>query len=102
MIYVIAESVLKDECCKAEFIKIAQANIPTVRAEKGCISYDLNTDCTDGPAAANAKTNVLTFVECWESMEALQQHLAAPHMKAFVEKVRNLRTGSALKVVTPV
>ncbi|MBO4649209.1 MAG: antibiotic biosynthesis monooxygenase [Lentisphaeria bacterium] len=101
MIYVIAESVLKPGC-REEFIRLAKANIPTVRAEKGCISYDLNSDCTEGPAAANAKANVLTFVECWESLEALQAHLAAPHMKAFVEKVRPLREGNSLKVVTPV
>ena len=102
MIFVIAESIMKDENCKAEFIRIAKANIPTVRAEKGCISYELNEDCTTGPAAKNAKANVLTFVECWESIEALQNHLQAPHMKAFAEKVRSLRDGSSLKVVTPV
>jgi len=102
MIFVIAESVLKDEAATAEFIKIAKANIPTVLAEKGCISYNLTTDCTEGPAAANARANVLTFVECWESMEALQNHLAAPHMKAFMEKVGGLRIGKSLKIVTPV
>ena len=101
MIYVIAESILKSGC-KAEFIQIAKANIPTVRAEEGCISYDLNEDCLTGPAAANARADVLTFVECWESIEHLQKHLQAPHMKTFVEKVRNLREGSSLKVVTPV
>ena len=102
MIFVIAESILKDEAATAEFIRIAKANIPTVRAEKGCISYNLNADCKEGPAAANAKANVLTFVECWESVEALQAHLAAPHMKAFMEKVGPLRIGKSLKVVTPV
>lgn len=101
MIFVIAESVIKNGC-REEFIRIAKANIPTVRAEEGCISYDLNEDCKEGPAAQNARTNVLTFVECWESPAHLQKHLQAPHMKAFVEKVRGLREGSALKVVTPV
>ncbi len=101
MIYVVAESLLKPGC-REEFIQIAKANIPTVRAEKGCISYDLNSDCTEGPAAQNAAENRLTFVECWESIEALKAHLAAPHMKAFMEKVRPLRESSTLKVVTPV
>lgn len=101
MIFVIAESILK-KGCREEFIRIAKANIPTVRAEKGCISYDLNEDCKEGPAAAKANPDALTFVECWESLEALQAHLAAPHMKAFVEKVRPLREGNSLKVVTPV
>ena len=101
MIYVIAASTLKAGC-KEEFIRIAKANIPTVRAEKGCISYDLTEDCKQGPAAGNANDNVLTFVECWESLEALQAHLAAPHMKVFAEKARQLRESSVLKVVTPV
>jgi len=101
MIYVVAESLLKPGC-REEFIRIAKANIPTVRAEKGCISYDLNADCTEGPAAQNAVENRLTFVECWESIDALRAHLAAPHMKAFVEKVKPLRESSILKVVTPV
>ena len=102
MIFVIAESILKDEAATAEFIRIAKANLATVRAEKGCISYNLTEDCKEGAAAANARPNVLTFVECWESMEALQNHLAAPHMKAFMEKVGGLRTGKSLKIVTPV
>ena len=102
MIFVIAESILKDEAATAEFIRIAKANLATVRAEKGCISYNLTEDCKEGSAAANARPNVLTFVECWESMEALQNHLAAPHMKAFMDKVRPLRTGKTLKIVTPV
>ena len=102
MIFVIAESIMKDENCKAEFIRIAKANIPTVRAEKGCISYELNEDCKEGPAAQKTNPMILTFVECWESIEALQAHLQAPHMKAFMEKVRSLREGSSLKVVTPV
>ena len=72
MIFVIAESIMKDENCKAEFIRIAKANIPTVRAEKGCISYELNEDCKEGPAAQRANPKALTFVECWESIEALQ------------------------------
>ena len=34
MIFVIAESILKDEAATAEFIRIAKANLATVRAEK--------------------------------------------------------------------
>ena len=101
MIYVVAESKLKPGC-REEFIRLAKANIPTVRAEKGCISYDLNEDCSEGPAAGNADENRLTFVECWESIDALRAHLDAPHMKAFAAKARELRESSSLKVMTPV
>lgn len=96
MIYVIASSELKDGC-KARFVEIAKANIPNVLAEEGCISYVLNEDIDAGlPAQKEVRANVVTFVECWESLEHL------PHMKAFAEKVRELRNSSALNVVTPV
>ena len=80
-----------------KFIKIAKANIPTVRKEKGCISYDLTEDCSE-----SARTDVLTFVECWESVEHLKAHLGQPHMKAFMEAVRPLRISSELRILTPV
>ena len=100
MIYVIATTVLK-EGCREKFIELAKANLANVRAEKGCISYVLNDDCeTDLPAAKRPGT--LTFVECWESLDALKAHLAAPHMKAFAAAAKDLRTGSELRVVTPV
>lgn len=102
MIYVIASSELKDGC-KARFVEIAKANIPNVLAEEGCISYVLNEDIDAGlPAQKEVRANVVTFVECWESLEHLHRHLQAPHMKAFAEKVRELRNSSALNVVTPV
>ena len=99
MIFVIAVSTLK-ESCRAEFIRLAKANIPTVRAEEGCISYELTED--DDSGFSPVDKNVLTFVECWESPEHLRKHLAAPHMKAFCEKVKDLRVSSSLRVITPV
>ena len=100
MIYVIATTVLK-EGCREKFIELTKANLATVRAEKGCIFYGLNEDCaTDLPSVK--KPDTLTFVECWEDLDALKAHLASPHMKAFAANVKNLRTGSELRIVTPV
>lgn len=102
MIYVIASSDLK-EGCKAEFVKLAKANIPNVLAEDGCISYVLNEDIDAGLAAQKeVRANTVTFVECWESLEHLHRHLQAPHMKAFAAEVKELRHSSTLNVVTPV
>ena len=102
MIYVIATSTLK-EGCKDEFVKLALANYKNVHAEAGCISYLLNEDCATGmPNQPALRENCVTFVECWESIDALKAHLAAPHMKAFAAAVKDLRTGSELRVVTPV
>ena len=102
MIYVVATSELK-EGCREKFIEIAKANIPNVLAEEGCIMYQLNGNFDSGlPAQKDLDPNTLTFIECWESIDHLKKHLQAPHMKVFMETVKDLRKGSSLKVLTPV
>ena len=102
MIYVVATSDLK-EGCREKFIEIVKANIPNVLAEDGCIMYQLTGDFESGLAAQGTlNPNTLTFVECWESIDHLKKHLQAPHMKEFVEKVKDLRNGSSLKVLSSV
>ena len=101
MIFVIAVSELK-EGTKDEFIRIAKENLPNVLAEEGCISYVLNEDFPSGLAAQKeVRENVLTFVECWVSIDHLKKHLQAPHMKEFMDKVRDLRISSSLQIVSP-
>ena len=102
MIFVIATSELK-EGFRNEFIEIVKNNIPKVHAEAGCISYTLTGDFESGfDAQVKTGENVVTFVECWESIDHLKKHLQAPHMKVFMENVKDLRKGSSLKVLTPV
>ena len=102
MIYVIAVSHLK-KGCKAEFVKLVKANYENVHAEAGCISYWLNEDCPTGlPNQPELREDCVTFVECWESVEHLKAHLAAPHMKAFAAAVKPLRESSELRILTPV
>jgi quinol monooxygenase YgiN len=43
--------------------------------------------------------NVVTSIEKWESLKALREHLEAPHMPAYREKVTNIVTGLSLKVL---
>ena len=102
MIFVIAQSELKPGY-KDKFIEAVKDNLPLVRAEAGCISYTLTDDYDSGLSAQQKSgENTVTFVECWESMEHLKQDLQAPHMNVFREKVRDMRCGSSLKVLTPV
>lgn len=99
MIFVIARAEIKAGCMD-EYIEIAKANIPNVLAEEGCISYTLTRDCASGiPAQGKISENAATFVECWESLEHLKKHLAAPHMAVFRDKVTPLRVSSELKIV---
>ena len=100
MIFVIATSKLKPGC-KADFIAAAKANYENVRAEDGCIFYHLN-EPTDAGVGAPVDPDECVYVECWESAEHLQKHLQQPHMKVFIEKVKDMRVSSCLKVVKPV
>ena len=52
------------------------------RADEGCINYDLHQD-PGNPA-------LFMFHENWTSEEALNNHLATPHLKAFIEKADEL------------
>ncbi len=49
--------------------------LPT-RGEAGCIQYDLHRD-NDDPAQ-------FMFYEIWESRDLWQQHMAAPHLAAYM------------------
>ncbi len=49
--------------------------IPAVRAEEGCIQYDLHVSTTDPTS--------FVFYENWKDADALKNHSRAPHMKAF-------------------
>ena len=100
MIFVIATSDVKPGC-REKFIETALKNIPNVHAENGCIIYQLAGDFDSGFAAQQKYgENTLVFVECWENIECLKAHLATPHMKKFMEDVKDLRTSSSLKVLS--
>ena len=103
MIFVIAKSVLVDEAAKAAFIEAYKENLPNVLAEKGCIRYDLAEDFNSGFGAQEFnEPNTVTFVEAWESIEDLENHLKAPHMDTFRSKIGALRKSSSLQVMSPV
>ena len=52
-----------------------RALIPPTRQDKGYIQYDLHRDIND--------PRTFLFYETWESKEALDLHLDAPHLLAF-------------------
>ncbi len=82
----------------AEFRQI----IEPVRQEDGCIEYGPTIDVETSIAAQpDARANVVTVVEKWESIEALEAHLIAPHMLAYRQRVKNLVKGATLQVLEP-
>lgn len=79
-----------------EFRKI----VPLVRDEVGCIEYAPTVDtATDIPVQQPLRTNIVTVVEKWQTVETLKAHLVAPHMLEYREKVKELVVGSKLHIL---
>jgi quinol monooxygenase YgiN len=86
-----------------ELIAAFQANAPTVRAEAGCIEYAAFVDATGlGPYQAKLGPDSCIILEAWESPEALNAHVAQPHMIAYGRKTKHLVASRAIHVVTAV
>lgn len=62
-----------------------EALIAPTAKEAGCINYDLHQGVED-PA-------FFALYENWESGEALDAHLAAPHLQEFVGRMDDLLDG---------
>jgi quinol monooxygenase YgiN len=78
-----------------------RANLPAVRAEKGCIEYG---PCVDAPPLEFQTAygpDTFVVIEKWESAEALMAHSAAPHMAAYADKTRDLVASRAIHVLEP-
>ena len=83
-----------------EFIQKFKANLPAVLAEEGCIDYYPATDVESKLGIQKKDPDVVTVVEKWESIEALQAHAKAPHMMSFRETVKEITEDTSITVVT--
>jgi len=84
------------------FLEVFHRLVPTVRAEDGCIDYGPNVDAvTDIGAQIPRRENVVTIVERWESLDALNAHLAAPHMTTYRQDVKDFVAGVTLQILEP-
>jgi len=87
----------------ADYLEALDANLPHVRAEKGCLAYEPTLDVDSGiPAQGGFRLHVVTIMERWESLEALKAHLAAPHMQTYREIVKDLVTRVSLQITEPI
>ena len=79
-----------------------RANVPAVRAEKGCIEYGAAIDLDPAlPVQAKYGADTFVVVEKWESVEALKALAAAPHMAAYAAKTREMIQSRVIHVLTP-
>lgn len=76
--------------------------VPQVRAEQGCLEYVPMVDIASGISAQGAvRGNVVTVVEKWQDLDALRQHLAAPHLVHFLEATKSKLAGLEIQVLSP-
>jgi quinol monooxygenase YgiN len=87
---------------RGDVLELCRANVPAVLAEEGCLEYGPAID-SEGAGALQTPVGPDTFVviEKWSSMQALEAHSRAPHMKAYAEKVRDLLADRVIHVLSP-
>jgi quinol monooxygenase YgiN len=87
---------------REEILKLFRANMPAVLVEKGCIEYGPVIDADPAlPFQTKFGPDTYLAIEKWESMDALKAHAAAPHMKAYGEKTRDLIANRAVHILSP-
>jgi quinol monooxygenase YgiN len=87
---------------RGQLLEAFNANVPAVHAEDGCIEYGATVDHEDaGDIQTKYGDDVFVVVEKWASLDALKAHAAAPHMKAYGEKTKDLIAERTIHVMSP-
>ena len=83
-------------------MKEFRANVPNVKAERGCIEYGPAVDVDPGPSfQTRLGADTFMVIEKWASLEALKAHAAAPHMKAYADKVKDMPAVRVVHILSP-
>jgi quinol monooxygenase YgiN len=87
---------------RGEFLQEFHRIVPLVKAEEGCLVYEPTEDVeTSIGAQIPMRENVVTVVEQWSSLEALEAHLIAPHMLEYRTRVKTLVANVQLQILRP-
>ena len=87
---------------RERILEAYRANVDAVRAEQGCVAYEAVVDFRNAlPGFAQFGPDSFVVVEQWASLEALQAHAVAPHMKAYAAKVKDFTAKRAIHVLEP-
>ena len=101
MIHVIAVIELNSGAREA-FLNEFHQIVPTVRAEQGCIEYGPTGDApTQISKQSPLGDDTVCVIEKWENLTALENHLAAPHMTAYRERIQDYVRNVRLHILQP-
>lgn len=101
MICVIATIEVVEGRCE-DFLAEFRRVVPQVLKEPGCLAYAPMVDVATGIGLQTpARPDVVTVVEQWESIEALEDHLIAPHMIEYRKRVKGLLKATSIRILTP-
>ena len=85
-----------------EFLARFHELVPKVLEEEGCLEYGPMVDVPTGIGVQQPpREDVVTVVEKWQSVEALEAHLMAPHMLEYRKSVKQMVVGTSLEVLRP-
>lgn len=98
MVHVIA-SIRVKAGKRSEFLEIFKSNIPNVAAEAGCIEYFPAVDVETDLPPQSLDEHRVTIIEKWESLQALLDHMEAPHMAVYRDRVKDLVENISLKIL---
>jgi len=88
---------------REELLAAFRANVPNVHAEKGCVEYAGHVDAASvGPFQTKYGDDSFVVLETWESPEDLRAHIAAPHMKSYGEKTKDLIAKRTIHVLSAI
>ena len=100
MIHVIAVITAKPGMRDA-VLREFRANMPAVHAEQGCIEYGPAVDAEGMGFQTPFGRDTFVVIEKWESPDALKAHAAAPHMKAYAAKTKDMIASRVIHVLSP-
>ncbi len=101
MIHVIAVITAKPGKREA-ILQVFRANVPAVRAEKGCMEYGAAVDAENAlPVQTRWGPDTFLAMEKWDSVDALKAHAAAPHMAAYGARTKEMIASRVIHILAP-
>lgn len=99
-VWVLCRFDLKPSADRAEYLAHTKKIMAAVRAEPGCREYRLLGDCkTDWDKPQPFGERTFWMFEHWGSVEELKAHINTPHMKWYVSKVSDMRSGATFHLL---